>query len=98
MCPTTATGLRPCHSSFREATPSWCTGARRCGSGPRQRSAPWGAPPTSKFYALKTQQPGNGPKITLVMLGPSYIDEIDESFLLPWETATVLSLEKNFSI
>jgi hypothetical protein len=32
------------------------------------------------------------------MLGPSYIDEIDESFLLPWETATVLSLEKNFSI
>jgi hypothetical protein len=51
-----------------------------------------------KFYALKTQSPSGGPKTTLVMLGPSFIDDIKESFLLSWEAAMVLSLGKNFSI
>jgi hypothetical protein len=32
------------------------------------------------------------------MLGPSFINDIKESFLLPWEVRTVLSLGKNFSI
>jgi len=51
-----------------------------------------------KFYALKTAQPPKGPNTTMVMLGPSFFEDCNESFLLPWETAMVLSFGKNFSI
>src|ERR1700675_185082 len=51
-----------------------------------------------KFYALKTQTPTKGPRTALVMLGPSFVDDVKESFLLSWEIGTVLSLGKNFSI
>jgi hypothetical protein len=51
-----------------------------------------------KFYALKTQQPPNGDRSTMVTLGPSLLLNSSESFLLPWQAATVMSLGKNFSI
>jgi hypothetical protein len=47
------------------------------------------------FYALRTQI---GDRSTMVLLGPSFIQNITESFLVPWTPATVLSLGKNFSI
>jgi hypothetical protein len=50
------------------------------------------------FYALKTQQPATGDRSTMVLLGPSFIEDVAESFLLPWQPVTVLSFGKNFSI
>jgi hypothetical protein len=50
------------------------------------------------FYALKTQQPASGDRSTMVLLGPSFVQDIAESFLVPWQAVTVLSLGKNFSI
>lgn len=50
------------------------------------------------FYALKTQQPANGDGSAMVLLGPSFIQNIAESFLVPWRPVTVLSLGKSFSI
>jgi hypothetical protein len=50
------------------------------------------------FYALKTQQPASGDRSTMVLLGPSFIQDVSESFLVPWQPATVLSLGKSFSI
>src|ERR1700733_7397410 len=51
-----------------------------------------------KFYALKTQQPASGDRSTMVLLGPSFIQDVAESFLVPWQPVTVLSLGKSFSI
>lgn len=53
---------------------------------------------THTFYALKTQPPATGDKSTMVVLGPSFPEDLKEAFLLPWQPATVLSLGKNFSI
>jgi hypothetical protein len=50
------------------------------------------------FYALKTQPPATGDKSTMVVLGPSFPEHLNESFLLPWQPATVLSLGKDFSV
>jgi hypothetical protein len=50
------------------------------------------------FYALKTQQPATGDRSTMVLLGPSFIQDAAESFLVPWQPVTVLSLGKNFCI
>jgi hypothetical protein len=51
------------------------------------------------FYALKTQQPSSGDRSTMVLLGPSFIQEEEaESSLVPWQPVTVLSLGKSFSI
>ncbi len=50
------------------------------------------------FYALKTQQPASGDRSTMVLLGPSFIQDVAESFLVPWQPVTVLSLGKSFSI
>jgi hypothetical protein len=50
------------------------------------------------FYALKTQQPASGDRSTMVLLGPSFIQDIKESFLVPWQPVTVLSFGKSFSI
>ena len=51
-----------------------------------------------RFYALKTQPPPGETRGEMVILGPSFIENANESFLLPWEAATVLSLGKEFSI
>jgi hypothetical protein len=51
-----------------------------------------------KFYALKTQRPATGDRSTMVILGPSFPDHLRESFLLPWQPATVLSLGKSFLV
>jgi hypothetical protein len=50
------------------------------------------------FYALKTQQPASGDRSTMVLLGPTFLEDVKESFLLPWQGASVLSLGKNFSV
>jgi hypothetical protein len=50
------------------------------------------------FYALKTQQPSSGDRSTMVLLGPSFVEGVVESFLLAWQPVTVLSLGKSFSI
>ncbi len=50
------------------------------------------------FYALKTQQPATGDRSTMVLLGPSFIQDVAESFLVPWQPETVLSFGKSFSI
>ena len=50
------------------------------------------------FYALKTQQPATGDRSTMVLLGPSFIQDVAESFLVPWQPVTVLSFGKSFSI
>lgn len=47
-----------------------------------------------QFYALKTTDD----RTPTVLLGPSFLEEARESFLLPWNTGMVLSLSKNFSI
>jgi hypothetical protein len=48
------------------------------------------------FYALRTLPPATGDKSTMVVLGPSFPEQ--ESFLLPWQPVTVLSLGKDFAI
>jgi hypothetical protein len=53
---------------------------------------------TQKFYALKTQQPSSGDRSTMVLLGPSFIQDIKESILVPWQPVTVLSFGKSFSV
>lgn len=50
------------------------------------------------FCALKTQQPATGDRSTMVLLGPSFIQDVAESFLVPWQPVTVLSFGKSFSI
>jgi hypothetical protein len=52
----------------------------------------------SQFYALKTLPPKSGSKVTMVMLGPSFLADVNESFLLPFDPAEVLSFGKDFSI
>jgi len=49
-------------------------------------------------YALKTQQPASGDRSSMVLLGPSFIQDVPESFLVPWQPTTVLSFGKAFSI
>jgi len=49
-------------------------------------------------YALKTQQPASGDRSMVVLLGPSFVQDVAESFLVPWQAITVLSFEKNFAI
>jgi hypothetical protein len=53
---------------------------------------------THVFYALKTLPPATGDRSTMVVLGPSFPEQIRESFLLPWQPVTVLSLGRNFSV
>jgi hypothetical protein len=47
------------------------------------------------FYA---QQPATGDRSTMVLVGPSFIQDVAESFLVPWQPVTVLSFGKSFSI
>jgi hypothetical protein len=49
-------------------------------------------------YALKTKQPADGDRSMMVLLGPSFIQDVAESFLVPWQAMTVLSFDKNFAI
>lgn len=50
------------------------------------------------FYALKTQRPATGDRSSMVLLGPTFIQNVAESFLVPWKPVTVLSFGKSFSI
>jgi len=50
------------------------------------------------FYALKTQQFPSDDRNGMVLLGPSFIQGVAESFLIPWQPVTVLALRKSFSI
>jgi hypothetical protein len=50
------------------------------------------------FYALKTQQLASGDRSDMVLLGPSFIQDVAESFLVPWQPVTVLSLGKSFTV
>ena len=47
-------------------------------------------------YAIKTAQPSNGDRSNMVLLGPTFIQGIKESFLIPWQSAAVLSFRKEF--
>lgn len=51
-----------------------------------------------KFVALKTQRPPTGDRSEMVILGPVFPDDVQESYLLPWEAQTTLSFGKSFSI
>jgi hypothetical protein len=44
------------------------------------------------FYALKTAPPANGDRSKMVLLGPTFIQDVMESFLLEWQPENVLSL------
>ncbi len=50
------------------------------------------------YYAIKTEKASNGDGNSLVVLGPTFPYPADESFLLPWQAANVVSYGKNFSI
>jgi hypothetical protein len=50
------------------------------------------------FYALRTQSSESGDQTTMVVLGPSFIQDAPESYLLPWRPATVVYLGNNFAI
>jgi hypothetical protein len=50
------------------------------------------------FYALKTKEPRNGDRSMMVLLGPSFGQDVEESLLVGWQPTTVLSLGKGFSI
>jgi len=49
-------------------------------------------------YAIKTEKPSNGDRSGLVVLGPAFPYPANESFLLPWQGANVVSHGKNFSV
>jgi hypothetical protein len=51
-----------------------------------------------KFYALKTQKPSGEDRCFMVLLGPTFTEEIKGPWLAPWRAVTVLSFGKNFSI
>lgn len=50
------------------------------------------------FYGLKTKQPASGDPCSMVTLGPPFYQQVKESFLLPWQPATVLSFGKTCTI
>jgi hypothetical protein len=52
--------------------------------------------PTS--FALKTQAARSGDRSSMVLLGPSFFQDVEESYIVSWQPATVLSLGKDFSI
>ena len=47
-----------------------------------------------QFYALRVSDA----RATMVILGPSFLEDARESFLLPWDAGMVLSLSEDFSI
>jgi len=49
-------------------------------------------------YAIKTETLSNGDRSSLVVLGPAFPYPANESFLLPWQAANVVSYGKNFSV
>jgi hypothetical protein len=49
-------------------------------------------------YALKTQPMLRGDRNAMVLLGPTFIQEVRESYIVPWQPLTVVSLGKDFSI
>jgi hypothetical protein len=49
-------------------------------------------------YAIKTARPSNGDRSSMVLLGPTFVQDVKESFIAPWRSTTVLSFGKNFSI
>lgn len=51
-----------------------------------------------RSYALKTLPHAAVGQAGLVLLGPSFIDNLTESFLVSWQPATVLSLGRNFAV
>jgi hypothetical protein len=50
------------------------------------------------FYALKTAKQANRDESEMVLLGPTFVHGLAESFILPWDTVTVLSLGTEFTI
>ncbi len=50
------------------------------------------------FYALKTQPAAKGDRSSMVLMGPSFTQDDDESCILSWQPTTVVSLGNNFSI
>jgi hypothetical protein len=52
----------------------------------------------SQCIGLKTARPPDGDRNQFVLLGPEFPDGISESFLVPWESATVVSFGKNYSL
>lgn len=49
-------------------------------------------------YALKTAKTADRDQNEMVLLGPTFLQESAESYLLPWQPATVLSFGKACSI
>jgi hypothetical protein len=50
------------------------------------------------FYALRTDQPIEEGSNTLVLLGPIFLQDFSESFLVPWRPRSVLSFGKELSV
>ena len=50
------------------------------------------------FYAIKTQKPSSGDRNEMVLLGPKFVHDVTESFLVAWAPVTVLSFGKTFTI
>lgn len=53
---------------------------------------------TQKFYAIKTKKPQDRDRGEMVILGPTFDQQIHESFLTPWQPITALSFGKSYSI
>lgn len=51
-----------------------------------------------KSYAIKTQQPRNGDRSQMVLLGPVFPQDVSESAIVGWQPVTTLSFGKNYSI
>lgn len=49
-------------------------------------------------YALKTAQPANGDRSEMVLLGPTFPHAIEESVVVPWDAATVVSYGQNYTL
>lgn len=49
-------------------------------------------------YAVKTQEPRSGDRGAMVLLGPTFVQDIQELYIVEWQPATVLSLGRGFSI
>jgi hypothetical protein len=53
---------------------------------------------TERYYAFKTAKRAQDDKNNMVLLGPHFVHGTAESFLVPWEPMTVLSLGTAFTI
>jgi hypothetical protein len=48
-------------------------------------------------YGIKTEQPANGDRSGMVVLGPRFPYEADEAFLIGWQAGTVISAGKDYT-